>query len=146
MLLKKGKFKGYNYILKAKPKPQKPKTQKPKPQNGPQSNINNIYTNTSIYNKSNINQSANIDKSFEHFVLLFDPKFQPQTDTQILNWKKCLDKCVRIDKYNLKDIYLVVKFIRNDDFWSEHFLSLLKLRNQDKNGIMYIHRFMELYR
>ena len=38
----KGKFKGFNYILKAKPKPQKPKPQKPKPQNEPQSNINNI--------------------------------------------------------------------------------------------------------
>ena len=142
----KGKFKGYNYILKAKPKPQKPKPQKPKPQNGPQSNINNIYTNTSIYNKSNINQNANIEKSFEHFIKLFDLRYQPKTDTQILNWKKCLDKCVTVDEYNLKDIYLAVKFIRNDDFWSEHFLSLLKLRNQDKNGILYIHRFMELYK
>jgi hypothetical protein len=137
----KGKFKGYNYILKANRNRKNRNRKKPKSENPPQSNINN-----SIYNKSNINQNANIEKSFEHFIKLFDLRYQPKTDTQILNWKKCLDKCISIDKYNLKDIYLAVKFIRNDDFWREHFLSLLKLRNQDKNGIMYIHRFMELYK
>lgn len=137
----KGKFKGYNYYLNDKPQTEKPQTEKPTSSNPPQSN-----TNTNIYNKSNINLNANIDKSFEHFVKLFDIRYHPITDTQIINWKICLDKCVSIDKYDLKEIYLAVKFIRNDDFWREHFLSLLKLRNQDKNGIMFIHRFMELYK
>tara|TARA_R110000744_G_scaffold87067_2_gene170143 strand:+ start:1617 stop:2471 length:855 start_codon:yes stop_codon:yes gene_type:complete len=137
----KGKFKGYNYYLNDKPHKEKPKTDLSAPVNPPQSN-----TNTNIYIKSNIKQNANIDKSFEHFVSLFDFKYQPKTATQIINWKICLDKCVSIDNYDLKEIYLAVKFIRNDDFWREHFLSLLKLRNLDKNGILFIHRFMELYK
>jgi len=110
-------------------------------ENQPQSNINN-----NIYNKSNINQNANIDKSFEHFVDLFDFKYRPKTKTQINNWKKCLELCVKIDKYDLKDIYLTCKFIRNNEFWRDNFLSLLKLRNKDKNGILYIHRFIEIYK
>lgn len=47
-------------------------------ENQTQSNINN-----NIYNKSNINQNANIEKSFEHFVNLFDLKYRPKTKTQI---------------------------------------------------------------
>ena len=58
----KGKFKGFNYILKAKPKPQKPKPQKPKPQNEPQSNINNIHNyciNVDLYENGANNDSVN---------------------------------------------------------------------------------------
>ena len=137
----KGKFKGFNYILKAKPKPQKPKPQKPKPQNEPQSNINNIHT-----IKSNITQTEKMQNAFPHFVKLFDLRYQPKTTKQKEDWFVCLDRCVRIDKYDLDEIYLAVKSARDDDFWKNNFLTLLKLRNQDKNGIMFIHRFIENYR
>jgi predicted transcriptional regulator len=137
----KGKFKGFNYILKAKPKPQKPKPQKPKPQNEPQSNINNIHT-----IKSNITQTEKMQNAFPHFVKLFDLRYQPKTTKQKEDWFVCLDRCVRIDKYNLDEIYLAVKSARDDDFWKNNFLTLLKLRNQDKNGIMFIHRFIENHR
>ena len=137
----KGKFKGFNYILKAKPKTQKPKPQKPKPQNEPQSNINNIHT-----IKSNITQTDKMQNAFPHFVKLFDLRYQPKTTKQKEDWFVCLDRCVRIDKYDLDEIYLAVKSARDDDFWKNNFLTLLKLRNQDKNGIMFIHRFIENYR
>ena len=137
----KGKFKGFNYILKAKPKPQKPKPQKPKPQNEPQSNINNIHT-----IKSNITQTEKMQNAFPHFVKLFDLRYQPKTTKQKEDWFVCLDRCVRIDKYDLDEIYLAVKNARDDDFWKNNFLTLLKLRNQDKNGIMFIHRFIENHR
>jgi len=137
----KGKFKGFNYILKAKPKPQKPKPQKPKPQNEPQSNINNIHT-----IKSNITQTDKMQNAFPHFVKLFDLRYQPKTTKQKEDWFVCLDRCVRIDKYDLDEIYLAVKSARDDDFWKNNFLTLLKLRNQDKNGIMFIHRFIENHR
>jgi predicted transcriptional regulator len=137
----KGKFKGFNYILKAKPKPQKPKPQKPKPQNEPQSNINNIHT-----IKSNITQTEKMQNAFPHFVKLFDLRYQPKTTKQKEDWFVCLDRCVRIDKYDLDEIYLAVKSARDDDFWKNNFLTLLKLRNQDKNGIMFIHRFIENHR
>ena len=137
----KGKFKGFNYILKAKPKPQKPKPQKPKPQNEQQSNINNIHT-----IKSNITQTEKMQNAFPHFVKLFDLRYQPKTTKQKEDWFVCLDRCVRIDKYDLDEIYLAVKSARDDDFWKNNFLTLLKLRNQDKNGIMFIHRFIENHR
>jgi predicted transcriptional regulator len=137
----KGKFKGFNYILKAKPKTQKPKPQKPKPQNEPQSNINNIHT-----IKSNITQTEKMQNAFPHFVKLFDLRYQPKTTKQKEDWFVCLDRCVRIDKYDLDEIYLAVKSARDDDFWKNNFLTLLKLRNQDKNGIMFIHRFIENHR
>ena len=135
----KGKFKGYNYILKAKPKTQKPEPQKPKPQNEPQSNI--IYNDNNI--KSNITQTEKMQNAFPHFVKLFDKRYQPKTDAQIESWQVVLNRCVRIDKYSLDEIYLAVKNARESDFWKNNFLTLLKLRNHDKNGIMYIHRFIE---
>tara|TARA_Y100000385_G_C13097696_1_gene642396 strand:- start:1555 stop:2403 length:849 start_codon:yes stop_codon:yes gene_type:complete len=135
----KGKFKGYNYILKSKPKTQKPEPQKPKPQNEPQSNI--IYNDNNI--KSNITQTEKMQNAFPHFVALFDKRYQPKTDQQIKSWQVVLDRCVRIDGYTLDEVYLAVKSARNSDFWKNNFLTLLKLRNHDKNGIMYIHRFIE---
>ena len=133
-----GKFKGYNYILKANHKGKIQSRQKPMSDNPPQSNINNIYT-----NKSNITQTDKMQKAFPHFVDLFDLRYQPKTDKQKRDWIQCLERSVKIDNYNLDEIYLAVKNARNDDFWKNNFLTLLKLRNQDKNGIMFIHRFIE---
>jgi hypothetical protein len=138
----KGKFKGYNYILKANRKRKNRCRKKPMSENPPQSNIN-IYNNN---NKSNITQTEKIQKAFPHFVDLFDLRYQPKSDTQIKNWKQCLDRCVRIDGYTLDEVYLAVKNVRNNDFWKNNFLTLLKLRNHDKNGIMFIHRFIEINR
>ena len=134
----KGKFKGYNYILKANHKGQNQSRLKPKSENPPQSNINNITN-----NKSNITQTEKMQKAFPHFVDLFDLRYQPKTDAQIKSWQVVLDRCVRIDKYSLDEVYLAVKNARDSEFWKNNFLTLLKLRNHDKNGIMYIHRFIE---
>ena len=133
-----GKFKGYNYILKANHKGPNLRRGKPMSDNPPQSNTNNIYT-----NKSNITQTDKMQKAFPHFVDLFDLRYQPKTDKQKRDWIQCLERSVKIDNYNLDEIYLAVKNARNDDFWKNNFLTLLKLRNQDKNGIMFIHRFIE---
>lgn len=140
-VLDKGKFKGYNYILKANHKGPNLRGKKPKSENPPQSNTNNIYT-----NKSNITQTEKMQKAFPHFVKLFDLRYQPKSITQRDKWMQILDRCIKIDKYDLKEIYLAVEYHRNDNFWRDNFLTLLKLRNQDKNGIMFIHRFMENYK
>tara|TARA_R100001460_G_scaffold56525_1_gene96196 strand:- start:1708 stop:2556 length:849 start_codon:yes stop_codon:yes gene_type:complete len=141
-VLDKGKFKGYNYILKANRKRKNRCRKKPMSENPPQSNIN-IYNNNNI---SNITQTEKIQKSFPHFVELFDLRYRPKNDNQKLKWFECIERCVRIDNYNLDDIYLAVQYHRNDNFWRDNFLTLLKLRNHDKNGIMFIHRFMENYK
>lgn len=135
----KGKFKGYNYILKANRKGQNQQRKKPKSENPLQSNT--IYNDNNI--KSNITQTEKMQNAFPHFVALFDKRYQPKTDQQIKSWQVVLDRCVRIDGYTLDEVYLAVKSARNSDFWKNNFLTLLKLRNHDKNGIMYIHRFIE---
>ena len=113
-----------------------------------------IYINNNINNikKNNVqNVKAPLfteitEKAFPHFISLFPLNYRPKTKAQKNKWLECLDKIKRIDKYNLRDVYNVAKDLRNDQFWSKNFLSILKLRNTDKNGIKYIDRFMEDYR
>lgn len=140
-----GKFKGYNYILNDKPLTEKPLTEKPLTENQQQSNNNSI--------NNNINTISNIipnDKkydplvvsSFDYFVELFPEKNRPKTKTNINRWLDILDKIHRIDKYDLRKVYLRCKELRNDPFWEINFLSLVKLRNYNKDGIKYIDYFM----
>jgi hypothetical protein len=157
-----GQFAGYNYYLNDKPndttkthrnrknRDGKTAAVKPGPVNPPQSNT--INTNV-ITNKRNTNvRSATKSKTplyneitikaFPHFVDLFPIQYKPKGETQENKWLDCLDKLQRIDKYDLRDIYEVTKTLRNDEFWQTNFLSILKFRNLDKNGIKYIDRFM----
>jgi hypothetical protein len=157
-----GKFAGYNYYLNDKPTDTNKThrngknrggltaTVKPGPVNPQQSNtINtNVITNkrntnvrsatkskTPLYNEKTI-------KAFPHFVDLFPIQYKPKGENQENKWLDCLDKLQRIDKYDLRDIYEVTKSLRSDEFWQTNFLSILKFRNLDKNGIKYIDRFM----
>tara|TARA_Y100000385_G_C13097926_1_gene642566 strand:+ start:1501 stop:2385 length:885 start_codon:yes stop_codon:yes gene_type:complete len=104
-------------------------------------NINNIkkeYT-----TKSEKRQFDDKTKTaFPHFAALFDLKYRPKTETQKIKWLDCLDKLQRLDGYDLREVYNVSKNLRKDEFWQNNFLSILKLRNTDKNGIKYIDRFM----
>lgn len=134
-VVENGRFKGVNYYMNDKPGNEIPHKEIPCMENSSQSNIN-------IYN--NINKS--IINAYPHFKQLFPSKYQPKNKTQEKNWIECIDKCVRIDGYDLKQLYLVVKFMREDDFWSKSFMTLLKLRNLDKNGIKFIDRFFDDYK
>ena len=90
----KGKFKGYNYILKAKPKTQKPEPQKPKPQNEPQSNI--IYNNNIRFKKPLIfeikeyclERNNNIDA--ESFYDFYESKNWFVGKNKMKDWKACI--------------------------------------------------------
>lgn len=143
----KGKFVGTNYILNDVPQTEKPQTEKPRVANPQQSNTNSIYTNNnksniSTKNKMPIKYSETSKKAFNYFVQLFPEKNKPKTKAQKTKWLDCLDKIERLDKYDLRDVYAVSRDLRNDAFWKNNFLSILKLRNIDKNGIKYIDRFM----
>jgi hypothetical protein len=140
-----GKIVGYNYILKDAPAPEKPSPEKPSPENPIQSN-NSIYIikNNNTYTKrNNSTKSENVEKAYPHFVQLFPERYRPKTPATIEKWKVCLDRIERIDGYDLRQVYEVCKQLRQDQFWSENFLSVLKLRNSDKNGVRYVDRFME---
>lgn len=107
-----------------------------------------ILTNNNIINNNNSTKSKKrqysekTTKAFSHFAKLFPLKYRPKTDAQKNKWLDCLDKIERLDGYNLREVYKVSKELRNDEFWQNNFLSILKLRNTDKNGIKYIDRFM----
>jgi hypothetical protein len=144
-LRQNGKIIAYNYILKDAPLTEKPSTEKPSPENPIQSNTS-IYSNKDIttYTKRNTStKSENVEKAYQHFVQLFPKRYRPKTPATIEKWKVCLDRIERIDGYDLRKVYEVCRQLRQDQFWSENFLSVLKLRNNDKNGIRYVDRFME---
>ena len=104
-------------------------------------NNNNINNNNSTKFKKR-QYSEKTTKAFSHFAALFPLKYRPKTEAQKNKWLDCLDKIERLDGYNLREVYNVSKELRNDEFWQNNFLSILKLRNTDKNGIKYIDRFM----
>lgn len=52
------------------------------------------------------------------------------------------DKLTRIDGYQPEQIQKAIEWARADDFWSSNFLSPVKLRNKDKNGVKYIDIFL----
>jgi len=139
-----GKIKGINYILHDNPlKSENLMTENLELENQPQSNTN---INNNTYIESNISYKKIETKIYPHFVELFPTNFQPKSKNQKDKWIDCLDKIERIEKIKLSDLYLVVKHIRRDSFWNEHFLTLLKLRNKDKNGIKYLYRFLQIYK
>jgi hypothetical protein len=106
-------------------------------------NINNNIINKYIpQNPKTKDFPPHIEKAFPHFVALFPKRNQPKTKAQKEKWLDCLDKIERIDKYNLREVYEVCKRLRQDDFWQNVFLSILKLRNNDKNDVKYVDRFM----
>jgi len=149
---KGGKFAGYNYHLNdtAAVKTVAGKTAAVfTVAVNPQQSNTSIYTNTKeilkkeIPTKSKKRQySEKLQKALLHFEGLFPDKYKPKTEVQKNKWLDCLDKIERLDNYNLRDVYNVTKNLRNDEFWQNNFLSILKLRNTDKNGIKYIDRFM----
>jgi len=65
-------------------------------------------------------------------------------DEKFINEKsiKCFDDLVRIDNYNILDIQKAIEFARSDNFWTTNFLSPLKLRNKNRDGVKYIDVFL----
>ena len=86
-----------------------------------------------------------IEKSFPHIISLFPNHLKPKTKQQINQWKSCLDKLERIDGYDSRSVYYIIKKVREDDFWKDNFYSLLKLRKKNKYDVKYIDIFKEKF-
>ena len=139
-----GRFAGYNYHLDLPNHSGKTVAENTVAVNPPQSNIHyNIQDNVQ-YNIKESNIPQNVLDAFPHFKNLFEDRYHPKTKLQEQKWIECLDKIQRVDGYDLREVYQVAQDLRNDDFWKVNFLSLLKLRNRDKNGILYVDRFMAM--
>ena len=136
-VLDKGKFKGYNYILNDVPSRKNRCRKKPMSEIPTQSNTN-INSNTII--------NTNMSDIVNHFAKLFDKRFHPKTKAQKKKWETILDQIQRIEQYDLREVYKICKHIREKEFWKSQFLSLPKLRTQDKNGDKWIDRFYAIYK
>jgi hypothetical protein len=102
-------------------------------------NINNILPEKKF--------SGEIISLFEEVINYFPENITSKlTSSGRKNWMKTLEKLIRIDKYKYDEIVQIIKSTRRDDFWQTNFLSVIKLRNTDKNGTKYIDVFNERFK
>ena len=85
--------------------------------------------------------SAEVNQLYDSTVVLFDERTRPHTPKQIYDWHDTLDKCIRIDGYSADRVREIVKRMRMDDFWRTNFMSIMKLRQTNKQGVKYIDFF-----
>lgn len=83
---------------------------------------------------------------YDSTLKLFPEHLRPNTDKKEYQWIDCIDKLKRIDGVPLKVVYRIVKSVREDDFWSRNFESLLKLRRKNPDGNKYIVVFSEKFK
>ena len=105
-----------------------------------QDNNNNIYNNNTVEYKEK-EFSDMVMKSFKPICDLFPPQTRPKTQSEKMAWLDCIDKLDRLDGYSPRMVYYISSKVRNDDFWKDNFLSLLKLRKKNKDGLKYINLF-----
>ena len=60
-----------------------------------------------------------------------------------LSWLDAFDKLIKIDKYTKDELKNIVLYFRGNDFWSKQFLSQLKLRRNNPDGVKYARFFKE---
>jgi len=101
-----------------------------------------VNDNVNDINKQKV-YSIEVNECFNSILDHFPKSLHPDTKKKKITWLKTIDELNRIDKIPFKHIKLVVKGIRNDDFWSRNFLSIHKLRKSNKEGIKYYIVFLE---
>lgn len=100
---------------------------------------NNINNNTLEYKEKKY--SDMVLKSFKPICELFPVQTQPKTKSDKNAWLDCIDKLERLDGYSPRKVYYISQKVRSDDFWKNNFLTILKLRKKNKDGLKYINLF-----
>lgn len=90
--------------------------------------------------KKEVNFSPEVLNCFNDCIAFFEPHLRPKN---INTWISEIEKLNRVDKIPFETITEIVKWAREDSFWSSNFLSLLKLRKTNKDGVKYIIVFNE---
>ena len=88
-------------------------------------------------NEDVIVNDSEIVNLYNDVVIFFDENCRPKDEKQKQEWIDTLDKLVRIDKKTPEQIRNIIKRTRMDDFWRTNFLSVMKLRKKNKEGICY---------
>jgi hypothetical protein len=81
---------------------------------------------------------------FESVKILFPDNLRPAIKRDKDAWCDTLDKLIRIDGYTPEHILNIVRRARTDPFWSKNFLSLRKLRDNNKQGVRFFKVFENL--
>ena len=87
--------------------------------------------------------SSQVEYFYTQAIEQFPEHLRPKDKEAENNWKDELRKLNEIDKIPFSIIIEVIKWGRNDPFWSSNFLSLNKLRKKNKDGIKYVVVFSE---
>jgi hypothetical protein len=88
--------------------------------------------------------SEDIFKFYEFYLKHFEDRYKPENESQKNKWLECIDKLIKIDGLTPREINDIILRGRNDEFWSEQFRTILKLRTKNKEGIPYWKIFNEL--
>ena len=89
-----------------------------------------------VENSENQNKSQ-IEVLYNEVVAFFDESCRPKSEAQKNEWCETLDKLNRIDGFSSDEIISVIESTRKDEFWRSNFLSVLKLRRKNKEGLLY---------
>ena len=92
--------------------------------------------------KSNKEWSPKIKFLVEEYFKTLTEGQQVRFEKQRDKFHSCCDKLLRIDGFSEEEIRKAINFARYHDFWSQNFLSFLKLRQKDKIGVLYIEVFL----
>jgi len=86
--------------------------------------------------------SDEVFQTFDRVVEYFEDKFLPKTTAAVIKWLKEIDKLHRIDGHDFQMIEKVVKWAKQDDFWSTNFFTMLKMRKTNPEGVKYFDVFL----
>lgn len=71
------------------------------------------------------------------------PKAQKVSQSNLKDWAKTYDDCIRLDSRARDEILAVCEWARADTFWSANFQSASKLRQKNKSGVQYFDVFLQ---
>jgi hypothetical protein len=89
--------------------------------------------------------SKEIHNCLDNCLTSFPDNLHPN-ETQKPKWLDTIDKLNRIDKIPYRIIESITHKVRADDFWSKNFMSLTKLRKNNKDGVKFIVVFYEQFK
>lgn len=155
----KGHFKDYDYWITDDPTTNLPNTENPS--SGNQLQVSTNLSNDSI--KVNTKESPKTlfsddppkkpKKEFSPQLREFTSQLAKQfpkdivaklTKSQKTKWVDTVDKLIRLDSFTNEQIEKSIKLGREDKFWRTNFLSINKLRQKNKDDVMYVDVFLAL--
>ena len=106
--------------------------------------VNNIANaNANANEDKNIIKNENntlVRKTYERAIEFFPKDLIPKNEN---TWLKTIKDLISIDEQNPDVIIEVIKQTRKDPFWAKNFLSIPKLRKNNKDGVKYFFVFAE---